>query len=288
VTDAPIVLVTGASRGAGRGIAVALGRHGATVYVTGRTVQSGAHALPGTIHETAEAITAAGGDGIAVTCDHADDEQVAALFARIKREQGRLDVLVNNAAAICDELTWPGEFWTKPLKLADLIEVGIRSSYVASWHAAQMMTEQPSGLIAFTSASGAAHYSLGPAYGAHKIALDKMAFDMGCDFRHSGHPVTVVSLWLGALLTERLSSIIEADPVKYGHLRGQCESPEFTGHVLWALMHDPELGSINGRTLNVAEIARRYQITDVDGRVPPTSAELHGVAPIAFHSFQIR
>ena len=106
-SQAPIVLVTGASRGAGRGIAISLGAHGCTVYVTGRSKASGDHPLPGTIYETADAVTQAGGQGIAVACDHSDDAQVAALFARIEAEQGRLDVLVNNAAAVYDELTCP-------------------------------------------------------------------------------------------------------------------------------------------------------------------------------------
>src|SRR3954453_2816272 len=107
---APVVVVTGASRGAGRGIAIALGSHGCTVYVTGPSQRTGDSALPGTIYETAEAVTAAGGKGIAVRVDHADDSQVKALFEQIEREQGRLDILVNNAAAVHDELTTPGNF----------------------------------------------------------------------------------------------------------------------------------------------------------------------------------
>src|SRR5688572_22354990 len=135
----PIALVTGASRGAGRGIAIALGAHGCSVYVTGRSERSGDHPLPGTIYETAEAVTAAGGHGVAVRCDHGDDAQVAELFERIEADGGRLDILVNNAAAIYDELTRSGRFWEKPLKLADIIDVGIRSTYVASWHAARLL-----------------------------------------------------------------------------------------------------------------------------------------------------
>ena len=126
----PVAIVTGASRGAGRGIAVALGSHGCTVYVTGRSQRAGDHSLPGTIYETAEAVTAAGGRGIAVRCDHADDEQVTALFEQVMAEQGRLDILVNNAAAVYDELSMPGNFWEKPLKLGDMIDVGVRSGYL--------------------------------------------------------------------------------------------------------------------------------------------------------------
>lgn len=284
-----IAIVTGASRGAGRGIAVALGRHGCTVYVTGRSEHAGDHILPGTIYETAEAVTAAGGRGVPVRCDHADDTQVEALFGRVEVEQGRLDILVNNAAAIHDELTHPGGFWEKPLKLAGLIDVGVRSGYVASWYAARIMSRQDSGLIVFTSASGAAHYSMGPAYGAHKAGMDKMAFDMAADFRHAGKNVSAVSVWMGALLTDRLKAIIASDREKFGHLEGHCESPEFTGEVIWALSGDPDLGALSGSTVVGAEIARKYGITDVGGRVPATALELHpGLAPLAFHSAEIR
>jgi len=284
---APIALVTGASRGAGRGIAVALGRHGCTVYVTGRSVRSGDHALPGTIHETARAVTEAGGRGVAVACDHGDDEQVAALFERILAEEGRLDILVNNAAAIHDELTEPGEFWEKPLKLAGLIDVGLRSGYVAGWHAAGIMAGQDHGLIVFTSASGAAHYALGPAYGAHKAGMDKMAFDMAQDFRHAGRNVAVLSVWMGALLTDRLKAVIASDPVRFGHVEGHCETPEFTGEVIWRLYRDPDLADLSGTTLVGAGIARKYGLTD-GGRVPPTAAELHGVEPPVFYPAVIR
>jgi NAD(P)-dependent dehydrogenase (short-subunit alcohol dehydrogenase family) len=275
----PVALVTGASRGAGRGIAIALGSHGCTVYVTGRSEKSGDHSLAGTIYETAVAVTAAGGAGIAVRCDHGDDAQVQALFDQIGAEQGRIDILVNNAAAIHDELNAPGEFWEKPLKLGDLIEVGVRSGYVASWLAAPMMVERNHGLIVFTSASGAAHYSLGPAYGAHKAGMDKMAFDMAVDFRHAGKVVSVASIWMGALATDRLLALIVSDPTKYGYLTDQIETPEFTGHVIWGLYSDPALAQKSGRTLIAAELAQEYGITDKEGRQPPSCRETHRVAP---------
>ena len=214
MTNRPtIAIVTGASRGAGRGIALALGSHGCTVYVTGRSEKAGDHALPGTIYETAEAVTKAGGKGIAVRCDHADDAQVQALFDQVLAEQGRIDILVNNAAAVYDELSMPGNFWEKPLKLADMIDVGLRSSYVASWLAAPAMVAQDRGLIVMTSASGAAHYSMGPAYGAHKAGVDKLAFDMAVDFRAAQVKVAAISIWMGALATDRLLGMIEAEVI---------------------------------------------------------------------------
>ncbi len=273
----PIAIVTGGSRGAGQGIAIGLGAHGCTVYVTGRSEKTEDASLPGTIYETADAVTAAGGRGIAVRCDHGDDEQVSALFDRVAREQGRLDILVNNAAAIYDELTMPGNFWEKPLKLADIITVGIRSSYVASHFAAPMMVKQKSGLIVFTSGSGGAHYVYGPGYGAHKAAQDKMAWDMAVDLRE--HGVSALSIWMGALLTERLKMVIASDPVKYGYLEKIAETPEFTGHIIWALFNDPNLASLSGQTLIGAEVAKGYGLCDVGGRQPPSYRDTAGVAP---------
>jgi NAD(P)-dependent dehydrogenase (short-subunit alcohol dehydrogenase family) len=283
-----VAIVTGASRGAGQGIATALGTHGCTVYVTGRSEKAGDHALPGTIYETAESVTAAGGKGIAVRCDHANDGEVEALFARVKAEQGRLDILVNNAAAIYDELNWPGNFWEKPLKLGDMIDVGVRSGYVASWLAAPMMVQQNSGLIVFTSSSGAAHYCLGPAYGAHKAGIDKMAYDMAVDFKNSGAKVATVSIWMGPLLTDRLKRIIASDPQKYGHLVEQCETPEFTGHIIWELRTDPKLMERSGQTLIGAEVAVEYGLKDLGGRQPPSYRVIHNVAPYTPYPFIIR
>jgi NAD(P)-dependent dehydrogenase (short-subunit alcohol dehydrogenase family) len=281
-----VAIVTGGSRGAGHGIAIGLGTHGCIVYVTGRSEGGGAAALPGTIHDTAAAVTAAGGTGIAVRCDHADDGQVAVLFGQVMREQGRIDILVNNAAAITDELTTPGNFWEKSLGLANIINVGVRSSYVASWHAAPIMVKQGSGLIVMTSGSGGAHYVYGPGYGAHKAGQDKMAADMGVDFAGTG--VSSVSIWMGALLTERLKMVIAADPEKYGYLDNVVETPQFTGHVIWALANDPELAALNGQTLIGAELAAKYGLKDEGGKQPPSYRSAYGIAPHVQHPRIIR
>ena len=274
---APVAIVTGASRGAGRGIAVALGSHGCTVYVTGRSEKAGDHPLPGTIYETAQAVTAAGGKGVAVRCDAGDDDQVLALIEQVEREQGHIDILVNNAAAIYDELNTPGNFWEKPLKLVDLMDVGLRSGYVATWRAAPKMVERRRGLVIFTSASGAVHYVYGPAYGAHKAGMDKFAADMAVDFKDFG--VAAVSIWMGALLTDRLKAIIAADREKFGYLEAMAETPEFTGHVIWALWNDPKLMELSGLTLIGAELAVKYGITDEGGRQPPSFRDTHKVEP---------
>lgn len=289
MTDqAPVAVVTGASRGAGRGIAIALGQHGCTVYVTGRTLTPGNHALAGTIAETAEAVSAAGGKGIAVAVDHASDEQTRALFDRVGVEQGKLDILVNNAAAVHDELSIPGAFWEKPLHLADMISVGVRSSYVATHLAMPLLIASGKGLVAFTSASGAVHYSMGPAYGAHKAGLDKLAADMAVDFEHAQAPVSAVSIWMGAVLTDRLRGIIDSKPAKFGHLLETAETPEFTGNVIWEMHRDPRLAELNGRTVIGAEMAVKYGLKDAEGRQPPSFRDTHKVEPRVQYPLVIR
>src|SRR5882757_5539733 len=143
-----IAVVTGASRGAGKGIAIALGETGATVYVTGRSIADGDSPYGGTVTETADLIARAGGKGVAIALDHTDDEAVAALFARVEAEHGRLDILVNNAANAAASTTMPGGFWEKPLAAVDLITVGLRSHFVSAYHAAPLLIANGRSLIA--------------------------------------------------------------------------------------------------------------------------------------------
>jgi NAD(P)-dependent dehydrogenase (short-subunit alcohol dehydrogenase family) len=273
----PVAVVTGASRGAGKGIAIALGQHGCTVYVTGRSEKLGDASLAGTIHETAAAVTAAGGRGVAVRVDHADDGQVRSLIEQVRNEAGRIDILVNNACALHDQLTSPGHFWQKPLEIVDMLDVGLRSSYIASFYAAPLMVAQRRGLVVFTSASGSVHYVFGPAYGAHKAGMDKFAADMAVDLKEYG--VAALSIWMGTLLTERLKMIIASDPAKFGHLEGTTETPELTGHVIWALYNDPQLMEISGQTVIGAEMAAKYGISDAGGRQPRSIRETHQIEP---------
>jgi NAD(P)-dependent dehydrogenase (short-subunit alcohol dehydrogenase family) len=273
-----IAVVTGASRGAGKGIAVALGAEGATVYVTGRSLKEGAAALPGTIGNTAEAVSRAGGRGIAVVCDHADDDDVCRLFERIKKEQGRVDILVNNATFLHDRLIEKGGFWTKPLDLVDILDVGLRSAYVASWYAAPMMVERGSGLIVFTSSFGGTCYMHGPAYGAQKAGVDKFARDMAVDLRP--HNVAAVSIWMGMLRTDRTRRVMDREPDKYAGFWEIAETPDFTGHIIGALYRDPRRMDKSGQVLIAAEVAQEYEITD-EGRQPPSHRPMLGGPPPA-------
>lgn len=286
--SAPVVIVTGASRGAGRGIARALGGHGCTVYVTGRSQKEGDASLPGTIHATAREVDAAGGRGIAVACDSGDNAQVAALFEQVDREQGRIDILVNNAAAIHDQLAAPGHFWERPVEVGAIIDVGVRSGFVASWHAAQRMVRQDSGLIVFTSSPGAAHYCFGAAYGAHKAGMDKMAFDIGVDFADAGVKAAAVSIWMGGLLTERVHEMMQASPEMFAHVKDTMETPEFTGEAIWAIYNDPDMLALNGKTVIGAEMGPKYGITDVGGKYPVSIRERAGVAPFEYFPYKTK
>jgi NAD(P)-dependent dehydrogenase (short-subunit alcohol dehydrogenase family) len=282
MTRSKIALVTGASRGAGAGVARGFGELGYTVYVTGRTLTPGdakgwdGSVLPGTVAETAAAVTAAGGKGIAVTCDHADDAQVAAVFAQIATEQGRLDMLFNNAAYMHHQLIEQKKFWDKELDAARILDVGLRSAYVASWHAAQMMVPQGSGVIAFGSSFGGTCYMHGPAYGAQKAGLDKFAHDMGHDFEGTG--VRSFSIWMGPLITERSMIARTQHPEQYEGFIESAENPEFTAHILDALASDPRGTDLSGSTLIGAEIARELGVTD-RGKDRPSYREMLGNPP---------
>jgi NAD(P)-dependent dehydrogenase (short-subunit alcohol dehydrogenase family) len=268
-----VAVVTGASRGAGKGIAVALGAEGATVYVTGRSLKEGDAPLPGTIGDTADLVTTAGGKGIAVACDHAKDAEVKALFDRIKREQGRVDILVNNATFLHDELINKGGFWEKPLELVNILDVGLRSAYVASWYAAPLMVAKKNGLIVFTSSFGASCYMHGPGYGAQKVGIDKFAKDMGVDLRP--HNVAAVSIWMGMLRTDRTKRVMDSEPQKYAGFWDMAETPEFTGHLISAIYRDPKRAEKSGKVLIGAEVAQEYGLTD-EGRQPPSHRPMLG------------
>jgi NAD(P)-dependent dehydrogenase (short-subunit alcohol dehydrogenase family) len=264
-----VAVVTGASRGMGKGIALALAELGATVYVTGRTVASGTHPLPGTVGETVAEVDRRGGKGIGVQLDHADDEQVGALFAQVKREQGRLDILVNNAIAIPAELTQIGSFWEKPVSNWEMIDVGLRSNFVAAWYAAQIMVPQRSGLIVAISGYVGVTYTYNVIFGTCKTATDRMARDMAIELKP--HHVTSLSLWQGFTYTERAQENLKTVPGMAANLNSAAgTSVEFPGRIIAALALDPELSRRTGGTFIAAELAEEYGITDIDGRVIPS------------------
>ncbi|MEB3021460.1 SDR family NAD(P)-dependent oxidoreductase [[Mycobacterium] crassicus] len=269
-----IALVTGASRSVGKGIALALGSAGWTVYVTARGA--------GPLDETAAAVTERGGRGIAVACDHRDDAQIAALFARIADEQdGRLDLLVNNVwAAPKGFAGFTEKFWQRPLTDWDtLIGVGLRAHYVASVHAAQLMVARGSGLIANISSFGTRGHLHSVLYGVSKAGLDKMAADMAVELAGTG--VSAVSLWPGLVKNEVMQGFMDRGLDNFqGFPLANAETPEFIGRVIAALANDPEIGARSGHTLITAETALDYSVTDIEGNQPDSHRDLFGGGPL--------
>jgi len=261
-----VVVVTGASRGVGRGIAVALGAEGATVYLSGRTMDAAGEEIGGSLRQTAEEIDARGGRGVPVRCDHGVDEDVQALFARVESEQGRCDILVNNVFAIPSGEMFGTAFWKQPIGFWDTMHrVGLRSHYVASVYAAPLLLKSQ-GLIANISSFGGASYQVNVAYGVGKAGVDRLARDMARDLKP--HGVCSVALYPGVVRTER----VLAGELPFS--TEVSESPEFTGRAIAALFADPKRMDKTGRVHVVAELAEEYGFDDVDGTRPPSLRQL--------------
>jgi NAD(P)-dependent dehydrogenase (short-subunit alcohol dehydrogenase family) len=248
-----VVLVTGATRGVGKGVVLALAEAGATVYATGRTITEARRTTNGSI--------------IPVLCDHTQDSDVEAVFGRIANEQDSLDILVNNVWGGYEnmvedgEFTWTRPFWKQPLWRWDsMFASGVRAYYVASVHAARRMVPQQSGLIVNISFWAAQKYLGNVAYGVAKAATDKLTADMAHELRE--HTVTVVSLYPGLVRTER---VMEAAAV---FDLSNSESPEFTGRAVAALAADPNIMKKSGQVLVVAALAQEYGFEDIDGTQP--------------------
>lgn len=253
-----IALVTGASRGLGKGIALALGDAGWTVYLTGRTERGEL-----SIGATAAEVDARGGRAVPVRCDHADDAQVEAVFEQIRTDHGRLDLLVNNCFAIPREPIWTTPFWEQPIASWDLMHtVGLRSHYVASRFAVPLLFESDRPLIVNVSSFAGGGYQLDVAYGVGKAGVDRLARDMAHELRPRG--VAAVSVWPGVVRTEWVMENRDALPFPFE----VTESPEFTGRVIAALADDADVMTHSGQVLVVAELAERYGVDDVDGTRP--------------------
>ncbi|MGI9600418.1 MAG: SDR family NAD(P)-dependent oxidoreductase [Acidimicrobiales bacterium] len=262
-----VAIVTGASRGVGKGCALELGASGAVVYLTGRSTTEADHPLPGTVTATAREITDAGGEAVAVALDHRDDAAVAALFDRVHADHGRVDVLVNNAFIVCDELTSRRPFWELPLSnWDDMIDVGTRSAYVASVYAAQTMVPAGRGLIVNISSSGAQEYAWHVAYGVGKCALDRITADTAHEL--AGHGVSVVSLWPGFVRTERIVLALEHGALPPSLDIGAAESARFTGRAVVQLAADDEVSRWSGQAIASRTLADVYGFTDIDGSLP--------------------
>lgn len=260
-----VVLVTGASKGIGKGIALELGAFGATVYVTARSTDA--------LDATAAEISDLGGVGVALACDHSDDDAVARVFDKIGAEHGALDILVNNASPDFSGMVGK-RFWEIPFDAVDdCLDIGPRSSFVSSSLAVrQMIATARHGLIVNVSSHGETDHILSVPYGIGKAGIGKLTHDAALELRE--HGIAVVSLWPGLVRTERLESRAVDDPEGRPRAEGVDldaigESPRFSGRAIAALATDPDVMGRSGGAFRPSRLAREYGFTDVDGSLPP-------------------
>jgi NAD(P)-dependent dehydrogenase (short-subunit alcohol dehydrogenase family) len=282
-----IAIVTGASRGAGRGIAVELGAAGATVYVTGRSTRTsaattydaylahtGLAAMPGTIDDTADAVTAAGGRGIAVRCDHTSPAQVHELFARVEHDQGRVDILVNNAwggheTFTIESLNMP--FWEQSLEhWKSMFDHGVRNHVIACQAAAPHLIRQKHGLIITTTYRDRGRYVKGNLfYDLAKATMNRLAFAVAEELKP--HGVTSLAVSPGWMRTELILAGFKTDEDHWREVPplARTESPRYLGRAVAALAADPDVHDKTGGVHSVGDLAVEYGFTDIDGRVIP-------------------
>jgi len=267
--EGQIAVVTGATRGIGKGIAIELAINGAKVYFTGRTTTPDPQ-NPGTVAATQEEIIALGGQGVGLRCDHHEDAEVAEVFDRVRKDEGRIDVLVNNATAEMGSMVGK-HFWELPLELwHDVIGVGLRSHYVASWHAAPLMIEAGKGLIVNVSSHGSREYLMGVIYGVGKAGVEKLTTDMAKELKD--HGVAVTSIWPGMSKSE--NRLVNAETLPDGRVMlfgldmQYAETPHFPGRAVVALATDEDPMARTGQAFWVKDLALDYGFTDIDGSIP--------------------
>ena len=269
-----IAVVTGASRGIGRGVAIGLGEQGATVYVTGRSTGD----QPRTIDTTAREVTEAGGKGIPVQTDHFDDDQIAAVFAKVKEDHGHLDILVNNVFKIPDPPAWEGGFWEHPVSIwDDQVGIGLRGHYVASWHAAPLLfesTKRPI-IINITSPAGLV-YLFNSSYSVGKAGLDRLTHDIAVELAPKN--VTALALRPGPTRTEFIEDQA-AQGIQVA--MDDAETPIFIGRVAAAVITDPLHHEMTGRVHWSSELGIGYQVVDENGQTPISARQRFENSPRA-------
>ncbi len=255
-----VAVVTGSSRGIGRGTAIALGEQGATVYVTGRSTGDGEL----TIDTTVRMVEAAGGTGVAVRTDHGDDAQIAALFERVAAEQGKLDLLVNNVYKIPDPPAWGGGFWDHPVSIwDDQVGIGLRAHYVASWHAAPLLfAAGPGGAIINVSSPGGQSYHFSSSYGAGKAGLDRLGADMAIELEPKG--IACCTVYPGSVATEFIKEWAE----KRGSNVDDAQTPLGVGRAIVALVTAPDLMERSGSIQWIEDLGAEFDVRDEAGRLP--------------------
>jgi NAD(P)-dependent dehydrogenase (short-subunit alcohol dehydrogenase family) len=274
-----VALVAGGTRGAGRGIAVELGAAGATVYVTGRTTrtQRSEYDRPETIEETAELIDAAGGKGIAVQVDHLNPGEVEELVDRIRTEQGRLDILVNDVWGGEKLFEWDTPVWEHDLHNGlRLLRLAVDTHLITAHHALGLMVERPGGLLVEvtdgTDEYNRENYRINPFYDLAKVSVNRMAWAHAKDLAPLG--ATSVSLTPGWLRSEMMLETFGVSEANWRDATARvphfviAESPRFVGRAVVALATDPDRARWNGQSLSSGQLAKVYGFTDVDGSQP--------------------
>jgi dehydrogenase/reductase SDR family protein 1 len=262
-----IAVVTGASRGIGKGIALALGEKGCTVYITGRTTGDGER----TIDTTARMVTEAGGEGRAIRCDHGNDSEIEALFKQIGEEAGHIDILVNNVYKIPTPPAWGGGYWDHPIQVwDDQVGIGLRAHYVASWHAAELMFKSDGAKMLNVSSPGGQSYHFSSSYGTGKAGLDRMTADMAVELEPKGIPAVV--LYPGSVSTEFIQDAAE----EQGMDLSQSQTPLFVGRCAVALLGAEDLMSRTGTIQWVEDLGEEFDILDENGKRPPGYAQREG------------
>jgi dehydrogenase/reductase SDR family protein 1 len=273
--EGQVALVTGASKNIGKGMALEVAAAGALTYVTARTLDDVAGAI-GNLRQTVAEIEQAGGKAVALACDHTDDAKVEAVFDHIRRNSGRLDLVVNVASPDFSEMVGV-PFWEIPFRhISACLDVGPRSDYVTTALAARMMVPQASGVVINISSHGAKQHLLSVPYGVGKGAIDKLTQDAATELR--AHGVAVVSLWPGLVLTEGLLANAETAPdgtrTLHGLDIGFGETPKFNGRAVVALASDPKILEKSGGSFWSSRLAREYGFAEDDGHLPP---EIEGI-----------
>jgi dehydrogenase/reductase SDR family member 1 len=255
-----VVVVTGSSRGIGRGTAIAFAEKGATVYVTGRTTSGEL-----SIGETVRLVNEAGGKGVAVEVDHGDDAQIARLFAQVGEEQGKINVLVNNVYKIPNPPAWGGGFWDHPVSIwDDQVGIGLRAHYVASWHAAPLLfAAGPGGFICNVSSPGGSSYHFSSSYGAGKAGLDRLSADMAIELEPKG--IACVSLYPGSVATE----FIKAASADRGMDLSKSQTTLGVGRTIAALAVAPDLMQRSGSIQWCEDVSRDFDVRDETGNLLP-------------------
>ncbi len=259
-----VAVVTGSSKGIGRGTAIALAEKGATVYITGRTTTGEL-----SIGRTVEMVEAAGGKGIAVQVDHGDDAQIAALFDQVRSEQGHLDILVNNVYKIPNPPAWGGGFWDHPIQVwDDQVGIGLRAHYVASWHAAPLLfAAGPGGFICNVSSPGGQSYHFSSSYGAGKAGLDRLTADMAIELEPKG--IAAVTLYPGSVSTE----FIQEWSGKRAMDLSTSQTTLGVGRTVATLATLPDLMKRSGTIQWCEDISREFDVRDEFGNLLPTYAK---------------